>query len=48
MFLYRYQKYLFIYLFIYLSPSLVGSVRFDQGYFLQFSDIENSAIFLIL
>jgi hypothetical protein len=37
---------IFIYLFIYLSPSLFGSVRFDQGYFLQFFDIENSAIFL--
>jgi len=37
---------IFIYLFIYLSPSLFGSVRFDQGYFLQLCDIENSAIFL--
>ncbi len=36
---------MFIYLFIYLSPSFFGSVRFDQGYFLQFCDIENSVIF---
>jgi hypothetical protein len=39
---------MFIYLFIYLSPSLFGSVRFDLGYLRQFCAVENLAIFLIL